>query len=155
MSAVKIVFLLNILNCHARAIEDCSFLCGDSNSGRLEPQFEYKSSLSLVGNLLDGVITSNQIPTTPTMSLSPTTPRPPTTTTTTDSKLELTSPVTTLNPASRLLNTFQSLKNLEMMLSDCAWLEILIIAIVQFEDNRKIYCMYYIREPVIDCFYCN
>ena len=118
MSAVKIVFLLNILTCHGRAIEDCSFLCGDSNSGRLEPQFQYKSSLSLVGNLLDRVVTSNQIPTTLTTSLSPTTPSSPTTATTTDSKLELTSPVTTLNPASRLLNTFQSLKNLQMLLSD-------------------------------------
>ena len=117
MSAVKVVFLLNILTCHGRAIEDCSFLCDSvSNSGRLEPQFQYKSSLSLVGNLLSRIVTSNQIPTT----LTPTTPSLHTTASTTDTKLELTSPVTTLSPASRILNTFQSLKNLEMLFSDCA-----------------------------------
>ena len=121
MSAVKIVFLLNILTCHGRAIEDCSFLCDSvSNSGRLEPQFQYKSSLSLVGNLLSRIVTSNQIPTTSTMSLTPTTPSLPTTASTTDTKLESTSPVTTLSPASRILNTFQSLKNLEMLFSDYA-----------------------------------
>ena len=121
MSVVKIVLLLNILTCHGRAIEDCSFLCDSvSNSGRLEPQFQYKSSLSLVGNLLNRIATSNQIPPTSTMSLTPTTPSLPTTASTTDTKLELTSPVTTLSPASRILNTFQSLKNLELLFSDCA-----------------------------------